>query len=757
MYHRKIKRNLYTIFFISVLLSIGVLFSGERLIEILYSARYDSVENSLATKAEAYKLQVERQINSDIENLICISSFFNTSKFSDLDILYNTLHEANKNNHFMIMYSIYKNGEGVESIINKEEINYINVNELEPELQKIYEESINGEIGVSDIFFSDYVENDVFAISVPIYSENEEDIEGVIIAYDTANQFSYSLNILIKSNEEIDYVNMIDSSGNFIVRSSNRLDYEDSTSIYNMGINLLDEEKVKVALSNGEDYYSSFTLENNNYVVYFKKLDYKNWYIYAIKSLEEKDDYILNILSITRISFILIGGIIVFFSILAYFILIKNSSMLKKLAYYDKLTSAYNSNKFRNKCEDILRTQNDYSIVVFNIKKFKFINNIFGEKWADELLIYIKEVLDKNTYKNEYYCRESSDQFFIFIKSIDKDEIINRVNKIKNDIQVFSYIKNQNYNITIYGGICSYIKLENTSKIYKTMLDNALFIMKEEKENKKSFIFYDESIYKKRYKQNYIENNMQTSLNNDEFKLFLQPKVDSKTKKVIGAEALVRWIRDDGTMIYPNEFIPLFEENGFCEKLDLYMIEKACEKIRSWIDNGIKPIPISINQSKLSFYKSNYIDSICYITKKYNISNTFIIIEILESLALDNITEFNNTIEKLQEKGFRVSMDDFGSGYSSLNSLSKLKIDELKIDGDFLLNMGNDIEFKKKQKIILSSIISLAKKLNVQTVVEGVEDEDHLEFINDLGYDMAQGYYFSKPISEKEFDDKYMN
>ena len=289
------------------------------------------------------------------------------------------------------------------------------------------------------------------------------------------------------------------------------------------------------------------------------------------------------------------------------------------------------------------------------------------------------------------------------------------------------------------------------------MLDNALFIMKEEKENKESFIFYDESTYKKRYKQIYIENNMQDSLNNNEFKLFLQPKVDAKTKEVIGAEALVRWIKDDGTMIYPNEFIPLFEENGFCEKLDLYMIEKTCEKIRSWIDNGIKPIPISINQSKLSFYKTNYIESICDITKKYNISNSFIVIEILEGLALDNITEFNNTIKKLQEKDFRVSMDDFGSGYSSLNSLSKLKIDELKIDGDFLLKMGNDVEFKKKQKIILSSIINLAKKLNVQTVVEGVEDEGHLQFINDLEYDMAQGYYFSKPISEKEFDDKYMN
>lgn len=757
MYNKKIKRNLYTIFFIAVLLSIGVLFIGERLIKILYNARYDSVERSLETKAEAYKLQVDRQIDSDVEKLISISSVFNTSKFSDAEILYNTLHEVNKKNHFMIMYSIYKNGEGVESVINKEDISYINVNELEPELQRIYEESINGKIVVSDVFFSDYVEDNVVAISVPIYGENEDYVEGVIIAYDTIDQFSYSLNISIKSNEETDYVNMVDSNGNFIIKSSKILAYEDSTSIYNMKISSLDEEKVKAALSNGQDYYSLFTLGDNNYAIYFKKLNYKNWYIYLINSVETKDDYILNILSITRISLIFIGVITVFFSILAYFILVKNSKMLTKLAYHDELTGAYNSNKFRSRCEHLLKTQNDYSIVVFNIKKFKFMNNIFGEKWADELLVYIKEVLDKNTYKNEYYCRESSDQFFVFIKSTDKDEIINRVNKIKNDIQVFADIKNQNYNITIYGGICSYLELDDSSIIYKTMLDNALFIMKEEKENKESFIFYDECTYKKRYKQIYIENNMQASLNNNEFKLFLQSKVDSKTKEVIGAEALVRWIKDDGTMIYPNEFIPLFEENGFCENLDLYMIEKACEKIRNWIDNGIKPIPISINQSKLSFYKSNYIDSICDITQKYNISNSFIVIEILESLALDNITEFNKTIEKLQEKGFKVSMDDFGSGYSSLNSLSKLKIDELKIDGDFLLKMGNDIEFKNKQKIILSSIISLAKKLNVQTVVEGVEDEDHLEFINDLGYDMAQGYYFSKPISGKEFDDKYMN
>lgn len=757
MYNKKIKRNLYIIFFITIFLSIIVLFTGTRLIKFLDYASYDNVENRLETKTEAYKIQVERQIDSDVQTLITISSFLKINNFGDLSILYNILHEANIKNHFIGMYSIYNNELGIESIINKEEANYIKLDEIEPELQKIYKESINGNIGISDVFFSDYLKNNVFAISVPIYGENDSDIEGVLIAYDTSDQFYESLNISIEADEEKDYVNMIESNGDFIVRSSNRLDYKDSTSIYDMGISLLNEEEVKSALSNGKDYYSLFTLDDNNYAVYFKHLEYRDWYIFLINSIERKNDYMVNVLYITRISFIFIIGIIIFFSLLAYFMLRKNSKMLMKLAYYDELTGAYNSNEFRNKCEYILKTKKDYSIVVFNIKKFKFINNIFGEKWADELLCYIKEILDRNTYKNEYYCRESSDQFFIFIKSIEKNEILKRVDKIRSDIQAFSDIKNQNCDIIIYGGICSYIELDDTSKIYKTMLDNALFIMKEKKENKESFIFYDDSIYKKRYKQNYIENNMKASLKNNEFKLFLQPKVDSKMKRVVGAEALVRWIKDDGTMIYPNEFIPLFERNGFCENLDLYMLEKACEKIRSWIDSGIDPIPISINQSKLSFYKSNYIESICGITQKYNVSNSLIVIEILEGLALDNITDFNKTIEKLHEKGFKVSMDDFGSGYSSLNSLSKLKIDELKIDGDFLLKMGNDIEFKNNQKIILSSIVGLAKKLNVQTVVEGVEDKNHLDFIDDLEYDMAQGYYFSKPLDEKEFDNKYMN
>lgn len=757
MYSDKIRRNLYKIFIIVIFLCISIFYVESRVIKFVDDVHYENIEKKLNTRTEAYKIQLERQMQSDVQTLRTIASFLKLNEINNLSNLHDILHEANKNNHFMLMISIYEDGKGIKSIISQKEASYINVDDMEPELKELYKKSLSGETMVSDVFYSEDVRNDVVAISVPIYSEDEKTIEGVLIAYDTSDQFAESLNISIKSDEEKNYINLIESNGTFIVRSTNRLNENEAENIYNMGISLLDENQVKSALSNGEDYYSLFNLDNTQYGVYFKRLDYKDWYVFLINPIEVEADNIVRILNITKLTFTLIIVIIISFTLIFYIMSKKSNNMLIKLAYYDELTGAYNSNKFRNICEYILKSQNDYSIVVFNIKKFKFINNIFGEKWADELLCYIKEVLDRNTYKNEYYCRDNSDQFFIFIKSIDKDEILKRVNKIKSDIQNFSSINNQNCDITIYGGVCSYIDLHDTSTIYKTMLDNALFIMKEKKENKESFIFYDESIYKKRYKQNYIENNMHTSLKNNEFKLFLQPKVDSRTKEVIAAEALVRWIRDDGKMIYPNEFIPLFEENGFCENLDLYMIEKACEKIRSWIDVGIEPIPISINQSKLSFYKSNYIDSICEITRKYNVPNSFIGIEILEGLALDNITDFNNTIEKLHEKGFRVSMDDFGSGYSSLNILSKLKIDELKIDGEFLLKMGNDIEFKNKQKVILSSIIGLAKKLNLQTVVEGVEDESHLKFIDDLGYDMAQGYYFSRPLDEKSFDDKYMN
>ena len=220
--------------------------------------------------------------------------------------------------------------------------------------------------------------------------------------------------------------------------------------------------------------------------------------------------------------------------------------------------------------------------------------------------------------------------------------------------------------------------------------------------------FYDTRLHESEILENYVESHMNQALENGEFKMFLQPKIDLKTGRVGGAEALVRWIPDSGKMIYPGQFIPVFENNGFCSNLDMYMVEQACRQI-------------------------------------------------LEGLAMENTDELNEKILRLRELGFRISMDDFGSGYSSLNTLASLKIDELKFDREFLLRLKDSNMDYSRQIVIMNEIVELTKKLKIKTVVEGVETEENEELIKSFGCEYGQGFYYSRPVSVQEFSEKYLN
>ena len=207
-------------------------------------------------------------------------------------------------------------------------------------------------------------------------------------------------------------------------------------------------------------------------------------------------------------------------------------------------------------------------------------------------------------------------------------------------------------------------------------------------------------------------------------------------------------------MIFPDQFIPLFEQNGFCTELDLYMVELACRQIRQWMDEGKEAIPISVNQSKLLFYKDGYVENLCEIMERYHVPAKMITLEILEGLALGDAEGLNSRIRELKEKGFQISMDDFGSGYSSLNILCSLEIDELKLDRAFLMEMPG--HKKWQQQIVMEQIAQLATKMNMTTVAEGVETWEDEAFILKAGCDYGQGYYYSKPLCAAEFTEKYM-
>lgn len=247
---------------------------------------------------------------------------------------------------------------------------------------------------------------------------------------------------------------------------------------------------------------------------------------------------------------------------------------------------------------------------------------------------------------------------------------------------------------------------------------------------------------------------MNQALENGEFKMYLQPKFDLRTGRLSGAEALVRWIRGDGKVIYPGQFIPIFESNGFCAVLDMYMTEQVCRLIRKWLDQGIRPIPVSVNHSKILFYETDYVGRMEKLIEKYETPARWITLEILEGLAMENIDKLNQVIASLKEIGFRISMDDFGSGYSSLNTLGKLDIDELKLDKGFM--EGIDGTDQQKQKIILEHIIMISRSLEISTVAEGIETKENEQMIQELGCDFGQGYYYCRPIPAEEFHEKYM-
>ena len=253
---------------------------------------------------------------------------------------------------------------------------------------------------------------------------------------------------------------------------------------------------------------------------------------------------------------------------------------------------------------------------------------------------------------------------------------------------------------------------------------------------------YTEELRAKIIREQNIINEMEHALETGEFVVYFQPKYELDHCRPSGAEALVRWIRKDGTMIYPDRFIPVFEKNGFCAQLDLHMVELVCQMQRKWLDMGKEIVPISVNQSKLLFYQEDYIERLCEITDRYGISRKYIVLEILEGLAAENLDDLNHTIFRLKELGFQISMDDFGSGYSSLRMLLQYPSSIIKLDRSLVREMAQSTA----KMHFIQSIVFACHQFGKTVCMEGVESAEQNEMIRNTGCDMIQGYYHYRPM-----------
>lgn len=426
----------------------------------------------------------------------------------------------------------------------------------------------------------------------------------------------------------------------------------------------------------------------------------------------------------------------------------KKEDSLKKIAYTDSLTGAASIEKFKINAEKLFAKNNPESYVLFymDVDKFKYINDMFGYDVGNNTLIHISNTIASELHEDEIFARVSADHFVLLIRYKTDEDIKARLNSIYNKVQIFSNHKINYYKLILDCGI---YKINKDDRDINTIMDRANTARKTIKGgHKNSFAFYNDEMHKKILKEKEIENTMIDALNKGEFIVYFQPKYSLLDYQIIGAEALVRWDNPKKGLIPPIEFIPVFERNGFIVNIDFYVFEEVCKKIREWMDEGQKVVPISVNLSRMHFVNSNFVEKFRLIVDKYRIPTNFIELELTETAVLDNIDGLIDTMNNLKENGFVISMDDFGTGYSSLNLLKELPVDILKLDRAFFTEKDES----NNEKIVISNVIRMAKELKMKVISEGVETISQLDFLKQIGCDMVQGYLFSKPMPVKDFE-----
>lgn len=422
------------------------------------------------------------------------------------------------------------------------------------------------------------------------------------------------------------------------------------------------------------------------------------------------------------------------------------SKELKYRADYDMLTGIYNKTKFFETTRALLNRNpsETFALVRIDIEKFQLVNSFFGIQQGDELLRYIAGEIRKFAGQSTLisYGRIEADIFCICAPYQGEEKVLEFVRYMR--VRFGQY----HLEFDIVPTIGIYI-IEDRTISMDGMYDRANLAAKQCKGNYiQNYAFYTAEMSDEIVKEQRIVNRMKNALENDEFVLYLQPKYGLQSNEMDGAEVLVRWARPSGGMVSPGEFIPVFERNGFIIKLDYYVWEKTCQLIAKWLAEGKNPEPVSVNISRVSLYNPKLVELICGLVEKYQIPPRLLQLELTESAYTSNPKVIKDMMERLQHAGFSILMDDFGSGYSSLNVLKDIAVDILKIDMKFL----SDTDKQGRSENILASVVRMAKWLDMPVVAEGVERREQVEFLRSIGCEYVQGYYFAKPMPVEDYE-----
>ena len=420
-----------------------------------------------------------------------------------------------------------------------------------------------------------------------------------------------------------------------------------------------------------------------------------------------------------------------------------NGVVVDYLATYDELTGIYNKQAFYAKTKEMLLDNPDknFDLLRINIERFKVLNDLFGESTGDKLLRYIGKFLKEINLPLCVSGRLYADNFVVCYEAGkgDSRRMINTLQMVADSFAI------NNRTILSFG----LYRIDDKTLPVSVMCDRANMALWKAKGNfKNPYCEYDEKMRQQVLKEQKIINAMEMAIQNKEFTLYLQPKYNIEKGTIIGAEALVRWISQENGFISPGDFIPVFENNGFVYEVDKFIWEESCRYLRKWLDEGREVHPISVNVSRIDLYDPKLVKHLVDLREKYQLPSQYLELEITESAYTEDPEQIITITRQLREAGFVILMDDFGTGYSSLNMLKDIQIDVLKLDMGFLKSS----DYSAKGGNILTAILKMAESLKMQTIAEGVETKEQVEFLKSIGCKYVQGFYYSKPLPVEDFE-----
>lgn len=408
------------------------------------------------------------------------------------------------------------------------------------------------------------------------------------------------------------------------------------------------------------------------------------------------------------------------------------------MTQYDHLTNAWKLERFTQHAKKaLLQKQDTMALLTLDLKHFKMINAEYGYSYGNQILVAMAQILRQIMEPSEMFARMDADKFVVLLHYNNNNHLTQRLQDILRRMEHMAIIQNFDFQILCMIGV--YL-IQDPDLPISCMIDYANSARKQIKDyHKSSYAFFNDAQEEHKRKEHHFLQDILTGFHNHEFLVYYQPKIHIPDRRCYGLEALIRWKHKD-EIIPPDAFIPLFEKHGYIDELDMFVLREVCKQLHIWIQEKKQPLSIAVNISGIHLRDAEIVTKICNVCSHYEIPRNLIELEITESAMLEDIDDVMQKAIAFKQAGFKLSMDDFGTGFSSLSILKNLPVDIIKLDRAFFQKVMN-----QREKIIISNVIHMAQQLNINVISEGIETIEHIRFLQEIGCEEAQGFYFSRP------------